>query len=478
MKHIIVAASFLVLTACSSSGIVDEYAGEKGEQLLLQTGNYASLVKRYQEQLKANPSPELRHKLADALYKSGDPEAAQFQLALIPLEAIEDAKLEMLRANVLYDLDRLNAAEKHVNTALRLDNGNSEAYNLKGLLLAQRGELEKAKQAFENARLNGFNDATIKNNLAMVAMLRGDFNQAADILWPLVVNGRADQIVKANLLLSLAKSGRSREFSQLLASEGDREKIGKRYSSLNHVKPFNSFAQTSEKLASRDTTNASANKKAATPARKEKEIEPQKDVAKTLVAIQKQAKPISALPKNSTIIETDEDKKVVITAQNSSITSIASEKPDPLELARQRVKAAMEAKKDKEELVAQQQALKMSQESTKKTSKKNKRTRYLLTDMRYLPADGGSEYIATSDFELGKINSQYLEKRKKWVFDVQGAKDFTTKRKRYLKDGPAKSIELGEHKSFVRIVLEMRENTKEKPEITVQGKTLTIRWDG
>ncbi|KKD58515.1 hypothetical protein RN22_20850 [Grimontia sp. AD028] len=478
MKHLIVAASFMALAACSSSGIVEDYAGEKGEQLLLQTGNYASLVKRYQEQLKTNPSPELRHKLADALYMSGDPEAAQFQLALIPLEATEDPQLEMLRANVLYDLDRLNAAEQHVNTALRLDNNYSEAYNLKGLLLAQRGELEKAKQAFDNARLNGFNDDTVKNNLAMVAMLRGDFNQAADILWPLVANGRADQIVKANLLLSLAKSGRSREFSQLLASEGDREQIGKRYSSLNHVKPFNSFTQTSEKLPSQDTANASANKIAATLSKKEKEIEPQMDVAKTLAAIQEPSKPISALPKISVILETDEDKKALISAQNSSITSIAPQKPDPLELARQRVKAALEAKMEKEKLVAQQQALKKSQESPKETSKKNKRTRYLLTDMRYLPADGGSEYIATSDFELGKINTQYLEKRKKWVFDVQGAKDFTTKRKRYLKDGPAKSIELGEHKSFVRIVLEMRENTKEKPEIKVQGKTLTIRWDG
>lgn len=66
MKKITFFVSALLLSACSSNGVVEEYAGEKGDQLLIQTGNYSALVNRYQKQVKESPSPELRFKLANA----------------------------------------------------------------------------------------------------------------------------------------------------------------------------------------------------------------------------------------------------------------------------------------------------------------------------------------------------------------------------------------------------------------------------
>ncbi|MGF1769716.1 AMIN domain-containing protein [Enterovibrio makurazakiensis] len=517
MKPLLIATIILALSACSSSNVLEEYAGEKGDQLLLQTGNYTSLVKRYQEQLKKSPSPTLRYKLANALYLSGDPEAAQFQLALIPYDAIKDTELEMLRANVLYDLDRLNAAEQHVNTALRIYDNNAEAYNLKGLLLAQRGELNKAKQAFDRARLYGFDDDIVKNNLAMVAMLKGDFNWAADILLPLVKNGRSDSIVEANLLLALAKSGRSREFSQLLASQESRETINERYTSFNNVEALSRFSQTNSQTSAQKNAQASVSAPLTTPASATDSI---KKIDSILATNKQRDKPKLVLAQNAPIdnIEAvakakDETKDdAVSTAKNTStkkthraisapstvsaavaLTSKASvapttkpdisppkkEKVGPLELARQRV---AEANKAKAEKAQQEKTLKPARKEAKQTPSlvkktKKKRSRYLVTDITFLQANGVSEYVATSDFELGKIHSQYLEKRRKWVFDIEGAKNFTTKRKRYLKEGPAKAIELGEHESFVRIVLEMHEKTQEKPDIKVEGNTLTIRWD-
>ncbi len=119
MKKITFFVSALLLSACSSNGVVEEYAGEKGDQLLIQTGNYSALVNRYQKQVKESPSPELRFKLANALYLSGDPEAAQFQLALIPQDDLKNAELDMLRANVAFDLNKNNVAEQFINAALR-----------------------------------------------------------------------------------------------------------------------------------------------------------------------------------------------------------------------------------------------------------------------------------------------------------------------------------------------------------------------
>ncbi|MDD1781725.1 AMIN domain-containing protein [Enterovibrio sp. ZSDZ35] len=482
MKSLFTATLMLALSACSSSGVIEEYAGEKGDQLLIQTGNYAALVKRYKEQVNKDPSPERRFKLANAIYLSGDPESAQFQLALIPINALKNADLEMLRANVLFDLDKLNSAEQHVNATLRLNDEYAEAYNLKGMLLAQRGELKQAKAAFQQARLNGFDDDVVKNNLAMIAMLQGDFDLAADILLPLVQNGRADSTVEANLLLALAKSGRSRAFSQLLGGQSQ-DTLRSKYISLNNVEANSHFSQTVPNVSNNTQSQQKAIAKidailSRVPAKSETKPTPTSKpevLASTTdqqPLIEEKAPEIAVVKEAKETQELTNAKPPLSTDNNTEKTPIVT---DPITLARQRVQAAKEAK------AKQQLALKDAKEAKQKAKQaakpaKKKRSRYLITDMRYQPTDGANEYVATSDFKLGHVRTEYLEKRKKWVFDIKGAKDFTTKRKRYLQTGPAKAIELGEHKNFVRIVLEMRENTTQKPDIQVDGNTLTIRW--
>lgn len=459
MKKITFFVSALLLSACSSNGVVEEYAGEKGDQLLIQTGNYSALVNRYQKQVKESPSPELRFKLANALYLSGDPEAAQFQLALIPQDDLKNAELDMLRANVAFDLNKNNVAEQFINAALRRNDRYAEAYNLKGLLLAQRGSLQEAKKSFEAARQYGFDDAIVKNNLAMVAMLQGNFELAADILLPLVRNGRADSTVEANLLLALAKSGRTREFSQLISTQGSNAAMREKYISLNQAKAINQFSQS--KITQRPATLPTA-----LPS-----LEKEKDLAEPSAIIA--ARTLS--PKRE--IMPKEKPKDVIPAPKTPAPVVekptASADEMKLLLAKKRLKAALEAKRRGEEIKPVPVA---KTASTHKKKVKKSRSRYLVTDMNYVVQGTDAQYTVTSDFELGSIRTEYLEKRKKWVFDIKGAKDFTIKRRRYLTDGPVKKIVLGEHPGFVRVVLEMRENTPQKPELLVENNTLTIRW--
>lgn len=488
MKKFIITASLAVLTACSTSNLTEEYAGEKGNELLLQTGNYSALVKRYQEQIKSDPSSELRFKLADALYRSGDPESAEFQLNLIPFGDLKDAKLEMLRANVFFDLDKLNNAERHVNATIRLDEKHAEAYNLKGLLLAQRGDLNKAKEAFENARLLGFDEGILKNNLAMVAMLQGDFNQAADILMTLAKNGQADETVRANLLLSLAKAGRTREFSQLLSENSGVALLKQKYIGLSNVHPITQYSQASispstfnrlnQQTALKEFDSVLSNGDTKLPVKKrDMNVVEHKISTKAKIAAPSQASTVTT----TTLDASQEPKESASTSAKPSKDSKSelTTKADPVLLARQRVQSAQAEKERKErELADKRKAdLELANAKKQKREKTQKRSRYLVTDLLHKSSQGMNEYVATSDFELGKVRTQYLEKRRKWVFDIEGAKDFTVKRKQFMKDGPAKVIELGEHKDFVRIVLEMHENTPKKPEIVVSGNTLTIRWD-
>ncbi|USH05074.1 tetratricopeptide repeat protein [Grimontia kaedaensis] len=435
-----------LMAGCTSSS-PSQYVKDNGEEILINSGNYAALVKRYERQLQNEPSVTTRFKLASAHYKLGDTEAAMFQLSQISPRELDSAEIALLRANVFLDQGKLTLAEQHVNTAIRKDKGLGEAHNLKGLILAEQGKFADATFAFETARKNHYNDAAIKNNLAMMALLKGDYNGAIDILAPLVQIGRADDKAKANLLLAYAKAGKTRAFSQLLAnSENDiylAEKFkGLRAATLNTNKLTYVQKSTSVPLAKQEKLPESLRTKQPSVTTKDD---------------------LTSKPKGQSNIVTSPPQPAVDTA-------IASND----HLAKLRIKMEQAKAKSAQRAIEEEKQAKRLAETKKK--RQLAKSRRLVTHVEYKSTTEGEEYIATSDFPLGKINTEYLEKRRKWVFDIEGAKDFTTKRRRYYKEGPAKRLVLGEHENFVRIVLEMRNDKQEKPEVQVKGNKLFIRW--
>ncbi|WP_394208951.1 hypothetical protein [Enterovibrio calviensis] len=498
MKIPLALATTLLVVSCTTSSPSD-YARQNGEKLLMDSGSYSALITRYQTELQKEPSAEVRHKLANVHYLMGDPEAAMFQLSQIPPKARNTAELALLRANVFFDQGKMPSAEQYTNAAIRIDNKLGEAHNLRGLILAGKGQLAEAKVAFESARQFHFDDATVKNNLAMIAMLQGDFDQAIDILMPLVQSGRADDTAKANLVLAFAKAGRTRAFSQMLAGSENDIHLAEKFQSLNSAKIHHSQLTPTTTLTNLTQSTAGLSTIAKVPSSSPNNA-PSSTIAKApssnLVKAMHSAQPKHGVEKGiKPVLEAKPEKtqpkplalKAINTAANQDIASqIEKTKEharDPLTLARERVKAAKEKKaKQVVELAAAAKAKEIAEAKAKKrkTSSK-KRSRKLITAMQYQPVtangSGNEQYVATADFELGKVRTMFLEKRKKWVFDVRGAKDFTIKRKQYLKEGPAKMIELGEHKNYVRIVLTLRDGAKGKPVVAVDGNTLTIRWE-
>lgn len=497
------------LTACKSTSTTD-YARTNGEQLLLDSGSYSALIKRYEDELKEASSHQTRAKLANVHYLTGDAEAALFQLQQIPESNKNSPDLALLQANVYFDLGRSNLAEQYANTALRLDGKLGEAHNLKGLILADRGEISKAKQAFESARIYGHDDPTVKNNLAMIAILQGDYTKASNLLMPLVKSGRADQTVQANLILALAKSGKTQAFSQLLAGEDGDIHLAEKYEVLRTAKALQRYRpqtdvlpQTHIPLAAtkqpeQTETNEAALQpppdkapstslpvlkaltQAETPApipagiAKPDKVGKAKQPAIAAAQSQKKAGPVPQMQNRRG--ETTKPETVVAT--NVAPEKEASKHADPLTLIKRRLQQTRDAQKIAQtKKAAEKAALTLAKKKKARKTKNHRPSRKLVTNIAFTRKPGGVEYIATSDFNISKFETLYLKKRKKWVFDIHGAHDFSTKRKRYLKEGPAESIELGEHKGFVRIVLTMRDASVGQPHVSIENNKLIIRWD-
>ncbi|EOD78763.1 Flp pilus assembly protein TadD [Grimontia indica] len=438
-----------LLVGCTSSS-PSQYVKDNGEDILINSGNYAALVKRYERQLQEEPSAATRFKLASAHYKLGDAEAAMFQLSQISPRKLDSAELALLRANVFLDQGKLTLAEQHANTAIRKEKGLGEAHNLRGLILAEQGKFADATTAFETARKNHYNDAAVKNNLAMMALLKGDYDEAIDILAPLVQAGRADDKAKANLLLAYAKAGKTRAFSQLLANSENDTYLAEKFTGLRATTLNTNKLTYVEKSAS------------VPMGKQDKQPEPVKTKQQDVATKGN----MESGPKVQSNIVTSPAQPELNTATGSND-----------QLAKLRIKMEQaKAKSAQRAIEEEKQAKRLAELAETKKKRQFAKSRRLVTHVEYKSTAEGEEYIATSDFPLGQINTEYLEKRKKWVFDIEGAKDFTTKRRRYYKEGPAKKLVLGEHENFVRIVLEMRDDKQGKPEVQVKGNKLFIRW--
>lgn len=208
-KKIVLCCLVVSLAACSS-GMSGKSVGnvESKEKLYESTSNYSALISLYREELKRNDNPIIRYKLSEAYYKKGD--SASSLLYLGPLlngnsELSEKAKLLQIRNLIqTHDYDK---ALTNADNLVKQHPNNGEGYNLRGIALAQTGNLEAARQNISKARELFINDVVAINNIAMLSILNGDYRNATELLLPQYLNGVKDQRLIHNLVFALVKSG-------------------------------------------------------------------------------------------------------------------------------------------------------------------------------------------------------------------------------------------------------------------------------
>ncbi|MDP8170828.1 tetratricopeptide repeat protein [Pasteurella skyensis] len=177
------------------------------EKLYQSTLNYDGLISLYRAVLKNQEDARIRYKLADSYYQKGD--SASALLYLQPLltnpKMMEAAML--LQVKSLVQQRGYHRAVIAANKLIKRFPRNPNVYNARGIALAHLGKLSEAEQDFMKARERFLNDTMALNNLAMLKIINGEYNNAVQLLLPQYLSGQKEQHLIYNLVFALVKSG-------------------------------------------------------------------------------------------------------------------------------------------------------------------------------------------------------------------------------------------------------------------------------
>ncbi|EBU6211440.1 TPA: tetratricopeptide repeat protein [Salmonella enterica subsp. enterica serovar 40:-:1,5] len=211
------AASFIVLfTVGCTSGTIDDVPNEK---LLQKVNNQNELIKVYRDKLSQDDNGETRYKLANSYHIINDYKSSSYYLAPLLLNNTAD-KVFLLEGKNQFELGNYDKALKMAEEALKKNEKLAEAYNLKGITLAMKGELVAAEESFNIARKKFANEEDVVNNLAMLQILQENYDAAIDLLMPLYLRGIDNRKVSHNLAYALVKSGQIMMADEVLSKSG------------------------------------------------------------------------------------------------------------------------------------------------------------------------------------------------------------------------------------------------------------------
>ncbi|WP_063653657.1 tetratricopeptide repeat protein [Aliivibrio fischeri] len=232
IKNIVIGLLIVTLVGCSSSPDTEETK----EKILIKTNNYSDLIIFYKNQLKVSEDSYTREKLAQAYLDSGDPDSALF--AIQYLNEDDDSRSIssfLIEANAQLECGMLEPALDTVNRVYKLNEDNPEIENLLGVIYASKRDLDKSRHYFNLARKHLYSDITIKNNLAILNIIEGKYDQAVKLLLPIYMSNKNDALVQANLMLAMAKAGDLEFMEKVLSPQFSKQEIERRYSILKNT---------------------------------------------------------------------------------------------------------------------------------------------------------------------------------------------------------------------------------------------------
>ncbi|MDB1123135.1 tetratricopeptide repeat protein [Vibrio algarum] len=219
----------VLLSGCAANGnlskeeLAEQATFESREKMIISAGNQERLVEFYKNELAREESSEIKIKLIDAYIQNGNTELASFHLGTIDVTDDNVAKVVFLRAKVYLEEGLVDKAYANCQTALSQRDKYPEAENLMGLILAEKGEFDKAREYFLLARRHYHDDITISNNLAVLDLIHGNYDAVIKRLDPIYVAGNADRKIQSNLIFALTKKGQYKQVETILKKQGYKE---------------------------------------------------------------------------------------------------------------------------------------------------------------------------------------------------------------------------------------------------------------
>lgn len=234
-KKTIIALLVLLLTACASN---PEVSDDSKETIYQKTRNYAQLVELYKSQLQREDTGVIREKLARSYLDYGDAESALLYLKPIITNDSPTTEALLLNAQAMGALGLYPAAINSAQKALENEPENARAEILLGSFYGAQYQYELARAYFERARAHFADGAIVQNNLAVIDIAQGHYQQASDRLLPLYRNGQADEKIIANLTLSMAKQGHFSFVEHVLSDRYSKHQINNIYRALRAYEPI------------------------------------------------------------------------------------------------------------------------------------------------------------------------------------------------------------------------------------------------
>ena len=231
----------LLVQGCVTTGQMPPNPDEPNEALLQAAGNHAGLIELYKSQLIAagtvQESDQYRYQLGQAYLAMSDPESTLFYIKPVTDAGRGSDAFWLLKSRAYMALDVQEKSLEAAETALALEARNPFVHNQLGQVYARAGDYHGARVAFTEARMLMLDDVIVKNNLALLDILEGDYESAVRRLMPVYNIGQADDTVTANLLLALVRSGRYQEFTTVLNTAETEEERLMLFSILSALEP-------------------------------------------------------------------------------------------------------------------------------------------------------------------------------------------------------------------------------------------------
>lgn len=188
--------------------------------------NYDGLISYYKSKLEqGSEDPEVKEKLSWAYFYKGDIESADFYVQHLQKEGFENPNLYQLEGQVFDAKNDIESAISAYTASIEAGNTTGQIHVLLGVSYAKIGRFNEAYQELNRARLRGYDDVVVKNNIAMIQIAKGEYQQAIETLAPVLKEDPANKIVKANLAVALMKNQQIDSAQKLLKGDFSAEEI-------------------------------------------------------------------------------------------------------------------------------------------------------------------------------------------------------------------------------------------------------------
>jgi len=194
-----------VLAGCQSTSSQNQKQGEVNNMEKVE--NYDGLISHYKSMLEqGSQDPKVKEELALAYFHKGDIESADFYVQHLQKEGVKTPSLYQLAGQVFDAKDNTSDAISAYLASIESGNASGQVHVLLAVSYTKLGQYDDAYQELNEARLKGYDDLVIKNNIAMIQMANGEFEQAIVTLTPILKDHPSNKVVKANLAIALIKA--------------------------------------------------------------------------------------------------------------------------------------------------------------------------------------------------------------------------------------------------------------------------------